>query len=95
MDLHKTYAELEERYPPGFPYDRNNVRLGIAALEDETAEVWTIWEKNKHRLGLGDIHENIREELLQVAAVAMMVVQGIDEAYRDREEHSDGEDVAG
>jgi len=80
-DLVDTWQELEKRYPYGFPYTRNDVRLGIAALEDETMEVYTEWNNNKHHLG-NCIHD-IRIELLQVAAIAMMMIAGIDKADND------------
>lgn len=75
-DLTKMLAELERRYPVGFPYDRNNFRLGIAALEDETREVYEEWRLHKRHLDQCRIE--VRTELLQVAAVALMMVKGID-----------------
>lgn len=76
MDLFDTYRELKERFPQGFPFDRNGVRLGIASLEDEVTEVWDEW--NMHKRALGNCREQIRTEVLQVAAVALMIVEGID-----------------
>lgn len=76
-DLKAMYTELENRFPPGFPYDRNGVRLGIAALEDEVQEVWTEWNIHKRNMSRGC--ETIRTELLQVASVAMLMIAGIDD----------------
>jgi hypothetical protein len=81
-DVREVYKTLQRRYPHGFPFNRNDVRLGIAALEDETAEVWKEWDNKKHNLDHGAY--NLREELLQVAAVAMMIVEGIDGKDVDR-----------
>lgn len=61
-----------ERYPSGFPYNRDGVRLGIAALEDEIGELWQEWEHSKRHLG-NSITE-IRHELLDIASVAMLML---------------------
>lgn len=54
---------------PKFTFDRNGLRLAIAAIEDETGELYDEWNHNKHHLG-NALHE-IRHELLDIAAVAM------------------------
>jgi hypothetical protein len=85
QDLTQMYKDLWERFPQGFPFDRNGVRLGIASLEDEIGEVYEEW--SKHKRNLGNCRNEIRTELLQVAAVALMIVEGIDnpELKDDRE----------
>ena len=77
-DLLDMHIELTDRYPEGYPYTRDGVRLGIAALEDEVAEVYEEWTRNKRHLG--NCITSIRAELLQVAAVAMMIIEGIDDS---------------
>jgi hypothetical protein len=60
----------------GYPFTRNGVRLGIAALEDELKEVRDdVWRPNKNKLG--DVAGWLREELLQLAAVAVRVAREI------------------
>lgn len=56
--------------PPLFTFDRNGLRLAIAALEDETNELYEEWRGNKRHLG--NAHKEIKHELLDVAAVAMI-----------------------
>jgi NTP pyrophosphatase (non-canonical NTP hydrolase) len=80
-DLRDMVAELYDRFPPGFPYERDSVRLGIACLEDEMQEVYEEWRHNKRHLG--NCVSDIRVELLQVAAVAMMMVDGIDKTVTE------------
>ncbi len=59
----------------GYPFTRNGVRLGIAALEDELTEVREAWRADKNHLESGAWH--LREELLQVAAVAVRIAREI------------------
>ncbi len=53
-----------------FAYNRHGVRAAIAAIEDETQELWTAWNDTKRHMGNG-IAE-IRHELLDIAADAMV-----------------------
>lgn len=76
MDVVDTFNELKQRFPEGFPFDRNGLRLGIASIEDETGELYDEWAENKRHLG--NAIDQIRTETLQIAAVAMMIVEGID-----------------
>lgn len=66
----------DRNHPGGYPFDRNGVRLGIAALEDEVQEVYEEWRKHKRDLGNGAA--SIRAELLQVMGVAFRIVREID-----------------
>jgi hypothetical protein len=60
-----------------FTYDRNGVRLGIAALEDELRELYDEWAANKRYLRKPDVADRIRHEVLDVAAVAMLIYRNI------------------
>lgn len=62
----------------GFPFDRNGIRLGIAALEDEVAEVKKEWRQGRvHHTGYmtKESRETIREELRDVIAVGIMMYE--------------------
>lgn len=64
--------EQQSRFDPAwFGFNRNGLRLGIAALEDELQELWREWSDNKNHLG-NAVHE-IRHEALDVAAVALLI----------------------
>lgn len=76
-DLITTVNDLTNRFPEGFPADRNGIRLGIAAIEDETQEVWEEWRQLRRSLPDCDM-TYLRTELLQVAAVCLMIVRSID-----------------
>ena len=78
IDLAAEVERQDERHPDGYPYTRNGVRLGIAALEDEVAEVYDEWQHNHNHLG--NCRAEIRVELLQVAAVAMRMIREIDKS---------------
>lgn len=56
-----------------FRFDRNGMRLGIAAIEDEANELYEEWRDHKNTLG--DAVMQIRHELLDIAAVAMHVLE--------------------
>lgn len=57
-----------EAFPPGFPADRNGIRLGIAAIQDETSEVLAEWYDAKRT---DKDWTRVYDELLDVIAVAM------------------------
>ena len=53
-----------------FAFNRNGLRMAIAAIEDETQELYDEWRNHKGMLGNG--REAIRHELLDIAAVAII-----------------------
>lgn len=53
-----------------FAFNRNGLRLAIAAIEDETSELYDEWRNHKRMLG--NAHKEIQNELLDIAAVAML-----------------------
>lgn len=62
----------------GFPFDRNGIRLGIAALEDEIAEVKKEWQEGRvHHTGYmtEESREAVRKELRDVIAVGIMMYE--------------------
>jgi hypothetical protein len=80
IELLKTEILLElNQHPQGFPYTRDGMRLAIAALEDEVREVWSEWEMTKRRMDEYDpeYDHGIRDEALQVAAIAIQMVATI------------------
>jgi hypothetical protein len=81
-DLFQMMEWMDEVHPQGFPCTRDGIRLGIAAIQDETSEVWKEWEANKRAFGKwlpnSDSLEPMRQELLQVAAITMRIVRSID-----------------
>ena len=68
---------------PLFTFDRNGLRLAIAAIEDETAELYEEWSHNKRHLDNGIL--GIKHELLDVAAVAMLAYIEVTIAEKDHE----------
>lgn len=73
-------ARQDARHPGGYPPERNGIRAGIAALEDETGEALEAWhcEKKSPPDRLPE-HQwmDTRSELIQVAAVALRAVRGL------------------
>lgn len=61
----------EKMTDPKFTYDRNGLRLAIAAIEDETGELYDEWRLHKRDLSGAGTHQAIRWELLDIAAIAM------------------------
>ena len=57
-----------------FAFNRNGVRMAIAAIEDETRELYDEWQENKHVLD-DCARGAIRHELLDIAAVAMLAYE--------------------
>jgi hypothetical protein len=76
-------VEIEKQdalHPSGYPYTRDGIRLGIAAIEDETREVWDAWHAIRRTIGNGSADPgDLRGELMQVAAICMRIVRTIDE----------------
>lgn len=73
-------AQMQERFPPGFPFDRNGLRLAIASIEDETAELYDEWRM--HKRNLGNARKEIQHELLDIAGVALYAYLGTLDAER-------------
>jgi hypothetical protein len=65
--------------PADFTYDRNGLRLGIAALQDELRELYDEWAVSKKCLDDPGVAGRIRHEVLDVAAVAMLIYQNVPE----------------
>jgi NTP pyrophosphatase (non-canonical NTP hydrolase) len=55
-------------------YDRNGLRMAIAAIEDETYELYEAWRAGKRNLGDDDVRKDVRSELLDVAACAVIAL---------------------
>lgn len=53
-----------------FSFDRNGLRLAIAAIEDETNELYEEWRNHKRMLG--NARDAIRHELMDIAACAII-----------------------
>lgn len=71
-------AQQDRRHPDGFPGDRNGIRAGIAAIEDEAREALEAWHSEKSLAGnREEQHQwtNTREELVQVAAVVLRTLR--------------------
>ena len=66
--------------PADFTYDRNGLRLGIAALEDELREVYEVWAQYKKNLQDPVAAASFRHELLDIAAVAMLMYRNVPSA---------------
>lgn len=70
----------DARHPDGFPPDRNGIRAGIAALEDETREALEAWHSEK-KPPEGRLPRfqwtHTRDELLQAAAVAIRTLRDL------------------
>jgi hypothetical protein len=56
-----------------FAFNRNGLRAAIAAIEDETTELYDEWRMHKRNLHNGVVE--IRHELLDIAAVAMLAYE--------------------
>jgi hypothetical protein len=67
----------EEFHPAGFPPDRNGIRAGIAAVEDETREALESWHLGKRHESDPERWNPVRAELLQVAAVALRTIRDL------------------
>jgi NTP pyrophosphatase (non-canonical NTP hydrolase) len=80
----------DRNHPGGYPFDRNGLRLGIAALQDEVQEVYEEWRLYKRDLGNGA--EAIRAELLQVMGVAFRIVREIEAVTARPSLRSSGKD---
>jgi hypothetical protein len=75
-DLRDRIAAQEKRIedkPELFKFDRNGLRMAIAAIEDETSELYEVWQHNKRKPG--NARDLFRWELLDIAAVAMLAYE--------------------
>src|SRR5262245_48495508 len=63
--------------PVDFTYDRNGLRLGIAALQDELKELYDEWTAGKKRLDDPGVAARLAHEALDAAAVAMLIYRNI------------------
>jgi hypothetical protein len=63
--------------PVDFTYDRNGLRLGIAALEDELREFYDEWAAGKKHLDDPGVAARLRHEALDLAAAAMLIYRNI------------------
>lgn len=69
--LEEHVENMRARIPDDlFAFNRNGLRMAIAALEDEIGELYDDWTHNKNHLG-NALHP-IRHELLDIAAVAII-----------------------
>ena len=78
LDLEREIArqdDIAKANQYGYPFTRNGIRLGIAALQDEVTEVLDAWRADKNHLE--NCAAELREELLQVAAVAMRIARSV------------------
>lgn len=66
-------TNMENRYPNPFPFNRNGLRLAIAAIEDETGELYDEWKL--HKRTLGNARERIQHELLDIAGCALLAYE--------------------
>lgn len=57
--------------PVDFTYDRNGLRLGIAALEDELRELYDEWAAGKKNLDDPAVAARLHHEALDIAAVGL------------------------
>jgi hypothetical protein len=76
IDLMEEVARQDRLHREGYPADRNGLRLALAAIEDELDEAKMAHRAERRVAGW---HET-REEILQIAAVALRAVRSIDEA---------------
>jgi hypothetical protein len=78
MKLMERMTDQVARFPDidrWFTYDRNGLRQAIAAIEDETAELYDEWAANKRHLG--NCADEVRHELLDIAAVALLMYERV------------------
>lgn len=70
-DLRQRIREQSERMTdPMFTFDRNGLRLAIAAIEDETYELYDEWQHHKRMPE--NARKEIQHELLDIVAVAII-----------------------
>lgn len=66
--------------PARFSYDRNGLRLGISAIEDELEELLVEWRRYKRHLSFDEnARRRIAHEVLDIASVAMLIYEEIPE----------------
>lgn len=71
-----------ESFPPGFPADRNGIRLGLAAIEDELNETLTEWRADK---SIDETFRNTYDELLDVISAAIYTAVELSNLHRDKD----------
>lgn len=67
-------TDQKRRYPPGFPCDRNGIRLGLASIQDELKEALDAWHVEKRHPF--KTNSQTFHELLDVIAVAIYTAEG-------------------
>lgn len=70
--------ENQDRQYGRFENSTGGMRLGVACLEDEVREVRDAWREGRHSLSWFEL----RQEAIQVAAVAMRLVRDAARAPR-------------
>jgi hypothetical protein len=74
--LEERMDQLASKIHPGlYRFTRNGLRMAIASIEDETAELYDEWTHNKRMLG--NAASGCKTELLDIAAVAMLAWEQI------------------
>lgn len=68
----------DEIHAPGFPADRDGVRLGLAAMQDELTETLEAWSRDKRRGQDGwDFPSDMENELVQTIAVGLRLLRSL------------------
>jgi len=70
-EIAEEVSSQDQKHPSGYGTSRDQVRLGLAALEDELKETHQAWNDEKRDPGW----EHTREELLQVIGVATRLLR--------------------
>lgn len=73
LDVELRLASQKRRYPTGFTKERNSIRLGIAAIQDETKEMLDAWYTEKKDPEV-DWYETY-DELMDIIAVALYLAE--------------------
>jgi len=68
-------VERQDRNYGPFASDSPSVRLAVACLEDEVRECWEAWERGRR---LAPDWFKLREEALQVAALALRLARDVE-----------------
>jgi len=77
-DVASRLIEMKRKFPAGYPCNRNGIRLGMAALEDELKEMYEAWRVEK-REPFND-ETNTYDELLDVIAVGLYLLERFHDA---------------
>lgn len=64
---------------PKFTYTRNGVRLAIAAIRDETNELWDEWNLYKRTFHADNVvrDNDIAHELRDIAAIVILMLRNV------------------